>query len=46
MSNHFEVEDFKIIEKVWILINSAESEVEQEEFEICFRFKKKWRPLL
>ena len=33
MSNHFEVEDFKIIEKVWILINSAESEVEQEEFE-------------
>lgn len=33
MSIHFEVEDFKIIEKVWILINSAESEVEQEEFE-------------
>ena len=33
MSNHFEFEDFKIIEKVWILINSAESEVEQEEFE-------------
>ena len=33
MSNHFVVEDFKIIEKVWILINSAESEVEQEEFE-------------
>lgn len=33
MSVHFSVEDFKIIEKVWILINSAESEVEQEEFE-------------
>ena len=33
MSVHFKCEDFKIIEKVWILINSAESEVEQEEFE-------------
>ena len=33
MSVHFSVEDFKIIEKVWILINSAESEVEQEVFE-------------
>lgn len=33
MSIHFKCEDFKIIEKVWILINSAESEVEQEEFE-------------
>ncbi len=33
MSVHFSVEDFKIIEKVWILINSAEREVEQEEFE-------------
>lgn len=33
MSIHFKCEDFKIIEKVWILINSAESEVEQEVFE-------------
>ena len=33
MSVHFKCEDFKIIEKVWILINSAESEVEQEVFE-------------
>lgn len=33
MSVHFKCEDFKIIEKVWILINSAEREVEQEEFE-------------
>ena len=33
MSIHFKGEDFKIIEKVWILINSAESEVEQEVFE-------------
>ena len=33
MSVHFSVEDFRIIEKVWILINSAESEVEQEVFE-------------
>ena len=33
MAVHFKCEDFKIIEKVWILINSAESEVEQEEFE-------------
>ena len=33
MSVHFKCEDFRIIEKVWILINSAESEVEQEEFE-------------
>lgn len=33
MSVHFKCEDFKIIEKVWILINSAESEVEQEDFE-------------
>lgn len=33
MAVHFKCEDFKIIEKVWILINSAESEVEQEDFE-------------
>ena len=33
MSIHFKCEHFKIIEKVWILINSAESEVEQEVFE-------------
>lgn len=33
MSVHFKCEDFRIIEKVWILINSAESEVEQEVFE-------------
>ena len=33
MSVHFKCEDFRIIEKVWILINSAESEIEQEEFE-------------
>ena len=33
MSVHFKCEDFKIIEKVWFLINSAESEVEQEVFE-------------
>ena len=33
ISIHFKCEDFKIIEKVWILINSAESEVEQEVFE-------------
>ena len=36
MSIHFKCEDFKIIEKVWILINSAESEVEQEVFEKAF----------
>lgn len=33
MAVHFKCEDFKIIEKVWILINSAESEVKQEVFE-------------
>lgn len=33
MSVHFKCEDFKIIENVWILINSPENEVSQKEFE-------------
>ena len=33
MAVHFKCEDFRIIEKVWILINSPENEVSQKEFE-------------
>ena len=33
MAFHFKCEDFKIIENVWILINSPENEVSQKEFE-------------
>ena len=33
MAVHFKSEDFKIIENVWILINSPENEVSQKEFE-------------
>jgi uncharacterized repeat protein (TIGR03837 family) len=33
MAVHFKCEDFKIIENVWILINSPENEVSQKEFE-------------
>jgi uncharacterized repeat protein (TIGR03837 family) len=33
MAVHFKCEDFRIIENVWILINSPENEVSQKEFE-------------
>ena len=33
MAVHFKCEDFKIIENVWILINSPENEVSQKDFE-------------
>ncbi len=42
MKNHFKSEDFEIIERLWLNINSPEAEVAEEEMkEACCRFLEK-----